>query len=173
MNNNTFIIVNTFLHMKQKFLLFLMLSLISLGIYAQSTSPKRVAIYVMGNVSESIQKVVSSKAASRISRSDNYAAVERTDDFLQAMSQEQDYQVSGEVRDDHIVKFGVRFGVRYVAVFDVNQIEDEGFITARLVDVESGHVAKSVDSNRKVKSINDWINLTNNVAYRLVSIRSN
>lgn len=91
---------------------------------------------------------------------------------MAALTKEQDYQVSGEVRDDQIAEISARFGVRYVAIFDANQIEDTGFMTARLIDVESGLVVKSVDNNRKIQSLNDWINISNNVAYRLVSEKS-
>ncbi len=143
-----------------------------ISLFAYGQSKEKVAIYVIGDVNESIQKVISSKAAARISRSDRLIAVERTDDFLAALTREQDYQVSGEVRDDQIAEIGARFGVRYVAIFDANQIEDTGFMTARLIDVESGLVVKSVDNNRKIQSLNDWINISNNVAYRLVSEKS-
>lgn len=154
----------------KKMILMVITCLITVLAHAQSK--EKVALYVIGDITESIQKVVSSKATTRISRSNRYIAVERTEDFLNALSKEQDYQVSGEVSDDQIAQLGVRFGVRYVAVFEVNLIEETCFMAARLIDVESGLVIKSVDTSRQIKNIEDWINITNNVCYRLVSEKS-
>lgn len=155
----------------KKFLLFALFA-VCISAFAQAQTKEKVAVYVTGNVSCTYKKIISSKAVSRISRSDSYVAVERTDAFLKALSKEQDYQLSGEVRDDQIAELGVRFGVRYVAVFDVTQTHDMGFVSARMIDVETGMVIKSADSNRTINSSEDWVAIVNNVAFRLVSKNS-
>lgn len=154
--------------MRKMFLLALLIFGVTMSVQAQQVKEK-VAVYVSGDVSSNCKKVISSKAVSRISRSDNYVAVERTEAFLNVLTKEQDYQLSGEVRDDQIAALGVRFGVRYVAVFEITQMDHTGFISARMIDVESGMVIKSADTSRTIKSPEDWGALTNNVAYRLVS----
>lgn len=137
---------------------------------AQAQEKEKVAVYVTGAIENADLKIIGSKAVSRISRSDEYVAVERTDTFLKAITREQDYQLSGEVRDDQIAALGKRFGVRYVAVFEVSRLGDDScFIAARMIDVESGLVRKSIDANRKIASTNDLVALTNNVAFRLIS----
>ena len=153
----------------------ILLALLVLGttMYVQAQQPKeKVAVYVSGDVNGSLKKIISSKAVSRISRSDDYVAVERTEDFLNVLTKEQDYQLSGEVRDDQIAELGVRFGVRYVAVFEATKTYDTGFVSARMIDVETGMVVKSVDTSRKIKSVDDWTAITNNVAFRLISKKS-
>lgn len=153
----------------------LLLALFAIGAttYVQAQQSKeKVAVYVSGDISSNYKKIISAKAVSRISRSENYAAVERTDAFLDVLTKEQDYQLSGEVRDDQIAELGVRFGVRYVAVFEATQTYDTGFVSARMIDVESGMVIKSVDTSRNIKSPEDWAAITNNVAFRLVSKNS-
>lgn len=153
----------------------LLLALFAIGatMYVQAQQSKeKVAVYVSGDISSNYKKIISAKAVSRISRSENYAAVERTDAFLDVLTKEQDYQLSGEVRDDQIAELGVRFGVRYVAVFEATQTYDTGFVSARMIDVESGMVIKSVDTSRNIKSPEDWAAITNNVAFRLVSKNS-
>lgn len=156
--------------MKKVFLL----ALLVLGIHsiAQAQGKEKVAVYVSGEIGDTCKKIISSKAVSRISRSDNFAAVERTEAFLDALTREQDYQLSGEVRDDQIAALGRRFGARYVAVFEATEADETGFVSARMIDVESGLVIKSVDTSRKIRSTEDWIALTNNVAFRLVSAKS-
>ena len=141
--------------------------------YAQEQEKKKVALYVSGEISDANKKIVSSKAVSRISRSTEYVAVERTEAFLNALSKEQDYQLSGEVRDEQIVALSKRFGAKYVAVLEVSETEDNTcFISARLINVESGLVIKSADGNRLIKTTDDLVALANNVAYRLVSRNS-
>lgn len=153
--------------MKKLFLLFLLA--FGVSTFTQAQVKEKVAVYVSGDVSGNYKKIIGSKAVTRISRSENYAAVERTDAFLDVLTKEQDYQLSGEVRDDQIAALGVRFGVKYVAVFEATQTYDSGFISARLIDVESGMVMKSADTNRTIKSTEDWSAMVNNVAFRLVS----
>lgn len=148
-----------------------LLGLLALGIVPSvcAQSKEKIAVYVSGEISNNYKKVISAKAVSRISRSEKYAAVERTDAFLDVLTKEQDYQLSGEVRDDQIAELGVRFGARYVAVFEATQTYDTGVISARMIDVETGMVIKSADNSRKIESTEDWTAITNNVAFRLVS----
>ena len=141
--------------------------------YAQGNVKEKIAVYLTGAIADSYKKIIGSKAVSRISRSTEYVAIERTEDFLNVLTKEQDYQLSGEVRDDQIAAIGKRFAARYVAVFEVSKADSIGFISARLIDVESGLIVKSVDANRKVESSEEWIALTNNVAFRLISAKSN
>ena len=156
--------------MKKVFLLLTMALCVIVGVNAQGAGKDKVAVYVTGNVDNSNKEIISSKMISRVSNTKGYVAVERTEAFLNAITQESDYQVSGEVRDDQIATLGKRFGAKLVAVVEANTTTEENcFISARLIDVESGMVLKSVDGNRKITTTNELIALTNNVAYRLMS----
>lgn len=152
----------------------LLLALLALGTMAfvKAQSKEKVAVYVSGTVDDTCKNIISAKAVSRISRSTGYAAVERTKAFIDMLTTEQDYQLAGEIRDDQIAALGKRFGARYVAAIEATHAGDIGFISARMIDVESGLVVKSADTNREIRSVEDWIALTNNVAYRLVSTKS-
>ena len=57
-------------------------------------------------------------------------------------------------------------------MFEITKAYDTGFVSARMIDVESGMVIKSADTSRKLKSVDDWGALANNVAFRLVSKNS-
>ncbi|MBP3356691.1 MAG: hypothetical protein J6K95_05985 [Rikenellaceae bacterium] len=157
--------------MKKLFLLALSLWGVTVCVEAQQTKEK-VAVYVSGDVSAGYKKIISAKAVSRISRSESFAAVERTDAFLDVLTKEQDYQLSGEVRDDQIAELGRRFGARYVAVLEATETDGTGFISARMIDVEGGLIIKSADTSRKIESAEDWAAVANNVAFRLVSKNS-
>ena len=159
--------------MKKVFLLLTMALCVVVGVNAQGVGKDKVAVYVTGNLDNSHKQIVTAKAMSRISRCKEYVTLERTEAFLNAIVQESDYQVSGEVREDQIVSIGQRFGAQLVAILEVNKIDDGTcFLSARIINVESGMVLKSVDASRKITGTDDLIALTNNVTYRLVSKES-
>lgn len=137
------------------------------GVLAQSVKQK-VAVYMTGDVEESYKKVMGAKLVSAITATKGYAAVERTADFLAALSSEQDYQMSGEVRDSQIARLGQRFGVKYVVVADISEIFDELFVTSRLINVETGLVEAAFDENSPAESLDQLITLSTKVANGLL-----
>ncbi len=137
--------------------------------YAQEQAKKKVAVYMTGNgIDEAYKKVIGAKLVSAITESGEYAAVERTADFLAALSAENDYQTSGEVRDSQIAKLGQKFGVRYVVVADVSELFDEYFIAARMINVETGLVERAFDTNGAASSMAQLISLSKDVASGLL-----
>ncbi len=121
---------------------------------------------------EAYKKVIGSKLVNAITESGEYAAVERTADFLAALSAESDYQTSGEVRDSQIARLGQKFGVRYVVVADASELFDEYFIAARLINVETGLVERAFDVNGPADSMAQLVSLAENVANGLLGIYS-
>ena len=137
------------------------------------TVKKKVAVYMTGNdVDESYKKIIGAKFVSTITATDEYAAVERTADFLAALSSEQDYQASGEVRDNQIARIGQRFGVRYVVVADVTELFDELFIASRMINVETGLVEKAFEANGPYgDNMSQLIDIATKVANGLMRVR--
>ena len=113
----------------------------------------KLAVYVQGAASEEQKKVVGARIISAIVKSEKYAAVERTADFLAELRREQGYQYSGNVDDGQIIKLGKQFGVKMVCVADVGK----SYLFARMIDIETGLVA-SVSGMREV-SLSDLDNL--------------
>jgi hypothetical protein len=109
---------------------------------------KTVAVYVTGNCSENIRKIVGSRIIAHIVRSKDYAAVERTEDFNAALRREQNYQYSGNVDDGQVIKLGKQFGAGLVCVADASEktkvsnykYNYEYLFTARLINIETGLV---------------------------------
>lgn len=134
-----------------------------------AASPKKVAVYVEGDLSANESRVASSSALSRISGNKNYTCFERNEDFVNAMMKEQDYQLSGEVSEKEIRKIGERFGVDYVIAIVVTSDDESTFASARLLNLETGQVLKSVSSDREGSGIKVIKPLVNNVTYRLIS----
>lgn len=154
-----------------RLVLALMLGLgVGFGAAAQDAPKKKVAVYMTGkSIDESYKKVIGAKLVSAITQSGEYAAVERTADFLAALSAENDYQTSGEVRDSQIAALGQKFGVKYVAVADVSEVFGEFFIAARMINVETGLVEKAFDTNGAAESMAQLVALSNAVASGLIS----
>lgn len=136
---------------------------------------KKVAVYATGQVSAAHRSVVNSAALGQVSRSKEYVAYERNEAFVDAMNAEQDYQVGGEVPDGEIRKVGARHGVDYVIVVNTEIMgEGEGVchMAARLIELESGKIVKSVNLKRKMADEDVIPNMANNVAYRLLNSKS-
>lgn len=143
--------------------------MIAPSVSAQTAVKKKVAVYMTGSdVQDSYKKVIGAKLVSAITATNEYAAVERTADFLAALSSEQDFQTSGEVQDSQIARLGQKFGVRYVVVTDVSEVFGELFVTARLINVESALVEKAFDANAPAESMAQLIDLSAYVAKGLL-----
>ena len=150
----------------------IIISLILLGLItpiANAQNPKKkVAVYMTGEIENSYKKVIGAKLVTAITATDEYAAVERTADFLAALSSEQDYQTSGAVKDSQIARIGQQFGVRYVVVADVNELFDEIFIAARLINVETGLVEKAADASSIAENMSQLVDLSSQISNKLL-----
>lgn len=157
-------------------LLLILLSsiIVNIPLYAQERAKlayytkKKVAVYMTGGTDATYKKVIGAKLVNALAESGEYAAVERTADFLAALSAENDFQTSGEVQDSQIVRLGQKFGVRYVVVADASEIFDEYFIEARLINVETGLVERAFDINGPADSMEQLVALSKNVAAGLL-----
>lgn len=140
-------------------------------LYAQEHAKNKVAGYMTGGTSDATyKKVIGAKLVNVITESGEYAAVERTADFLAALSSESDYQTSGEVRDSQIARLGQKFGVRYVIVANASELFDEYFIVARLINVETGLVERAFDINGPADSMAQLVSLSQKVAKGLLGV---
>ena len=102
-----------------------------------------VAVYVHGNANEDEKKVIAQRIIANMVKSNEYAVVERTAEFLAELKREQGYQYSGNVDDGQIIKLGKQFGVKLVCVADVQRDGDYYLIATRMVNVETGLVVSA------------------------------
>ena len=156
----------------KKILIFslLLTALMPVCVSAQNQVKKKVAVYVMGDADKNDQKVVANTMISALTMSDNYVAVERMNDFINALNKEIDNQTSGAVRDKDIAAIGQQFGAKYVDVIEVSEIRDEMYIAARMVDVESAAVIASYQNSAPVETMEQLRKLARDVAGRLLGL---
>lgn len=156
----------------KKILIFslLLTVLMPVSVNAQNQVKKKVAVYVMGDADQNDQKVVANTMISALTMSDNYVAVERMNEFINALNKEIDNQTSGAVRDKDIAAIGQQFGAKYVDVIEVSEIRDEMYIAARMVDVESAAVIASYQNSAPVETMEQLRKLARDVAGRLLGL---
>ncbi len=147
----------------KRYILFLLTTMISFGVFAQP-STKKVGIYITGEINANYKKVIVSKMISQITQTDGFVAVERTNEFLSALSREQDYQLSGAVSDNDIARLGAQFGVHYVLVADLSELFEEVFVSARAINVETAQIIAATETNSKVDSMQSLTDLANNIS---------
>ncbi|MBQ7820191.1 MAG: hypothetical protein IJ341_10895 [Bacteroidales bacterium] len=137
-----------------------------------SAQSKKVAVYVEGEITNSDKSIVSSAVLARMSGNRQYIPFERNEAFINALNQEQDFQLSGEVPEKEIRGVGERLGVDYVLA--VNVVINDGvcYMTAKLINLETGEIDKTVNLNRKYTGQEVLTALANNVAYRILNKQS-
>ena len=137
--------------MKKVFYVLLAMTALSSG-KAFGQGKTNLAVYVYGSAGEETKKLVAQRFIATIVRSDKYAAVERTDDFLAELRRELGYQYSGNVDDGQIIRLGKQFGVKMVCVVEVGASKGGGgyrydtynyIIASRMVDIETGLVVSA------------------------------
>lgn len=131
------------------------------------TAKQKVAVYVTGDTEAGYKKVIGSKLVTGITRSEGYAAVERTADFLAELTKEQDYQMSGAVSDNQIARLGQQFGVRYVLVADISEVFESMFISARMIDVQTAQITNSTESDAVVDDMNSLSKIAESIVVQL------
>ncbi|MDE7407542.1 MAG: formylglycine-generating enzyme family protein [Muribaculaceae bacterium] len=72
--------------------------------------------------------------------------------------------MSGEVKDSQIAAIGKQFGAKFVLVVDISEVFDELFISARLVNVESGVITATAEELIAEPNSTKLINASEKVA---------
>lgn len=149
--------------------LFYLIIFIILGCSFKAKASDKVSVFIEGSLSELQEQIVNNAFMSRLSSTKTYSVFERSELFIDALNQEHDYQVSGEVSESQIRKIANKYGVDFVIAVSVMCDGDDIYMSARLIHVVSGKVEKTVSLDRKGYSNKVLKNLSNNVAYRLLS----
>lgn len=134
---------------------------------------KKAAVYVEGNLNKDNTHIVSSAIVARMATCNDYTPFERNEVFVNALNKELDYQLSGEIPEKEIREVGERLGVDYAVVVYVTIGSDlQCYLTARIINIESGEILKTVNQRREYKDSQTLYSIANNVAYRLFNRKS-
>ncbi len=137
---------------------------------SEAMAAKKVAVYAEGEISNANKSIVCSSVLSRLSGNKDYKAFERNSAFVNALDKEQDYQTSGDVPEKEIRSVAQRMGVDYVIV--VNTVisgDDHCHMSARMIDLVTGEIIKTVNLKREYTGTDVISSMANNLAYRLIN----
>lgn len=157
-----------------KRLSFLFFMVLACTVFAnEAMAAKKVAVYAEGEISKSTKSIVCSSVISRLSGNNAYKAFERNPSFVNALDKEQDYQTSGDVPEKEIRSVAQRMGVDYVIVVNtIISADEQCYMSARLIDLASGEIIKTVNIKREYTGTDIISSMANNLAYRLISNNS-
>lgn len=136
-------------------------------------APKKVAVFVEGNINAEQESMINSAVMARLSGNRDFRVFERNANFLRALQREHDYELSGEVSEDQIRAIGSRLGVDYViAICAVITKDDKCQMSARLLNIETGETLKTCNDIRDYEDSSTLTTMANMVTYRLITRRS-
>lgn len=126
-------------------------------------SQKTVAVYVTSSesVSPETKSILGSELVSAITRTNEYVAIERTDEFMAQVSQERG---NYEIDDAKLYDLGKKFGASNVCVADVTKFGDEYYIVARLLDIRTSKVWRTSRKYSKLASLKDLVETSESLA---------
>jgi hypothetical protein len=132
---------------------------------AQKPAEKsRIAVYVTGDKAEGERKALGTKMLVALVNSGKYIAIERTEEFLAQIDNEQLKQRSGSVDDNQISQLGKQFGVQYVCIANITHAFGTYQVSARIIDVETAVVVSVGEDDSPLRNMDD---LTS-VSFRIV-----
>ncbi|MDE6450153.1 MAG: hypothetical protein K2L41_08765 [Muribaculaceae bacterium] len=143
---------------------FFIIIAIAICAVCQLIAQNQIAIYVVGDASNSYKKVVASALTQAVNSDGHFQAVERTEDFLGALGNEVSYQNSGAVSQARITELGRQFGAQYVFVVDLNNVLGELYASSRIINVERNIVESASDESSKVSNMDQLRNLANQIS---------
>ena len=122
-----------------KKLLILLLSAISLVIFAQKQVAMLEPLIVAGNVKPIEKSMIRGEMTKAIASQNGYSAFSRTD--IDQIMMEQNFQQSGMVDDATRKRIGAMQGVDYVCITKITKEGNAYYLEANLLNIESGQIS--------------------------------
>lgn len=158
--------------MKKILFLFVVCLLASMQVGA-SAAKLTMAVNVFGSVTPEARNLVESAFLQRLSGNKSFVVFERNNAFINRLNREIDFQTSGNVPVSEIRAIGARMGVDYVTLVNIDVVCDEVVMTARIVNLETGQIIKTVTDSRQMEDLGTFKGMANTIAYRLYSRTTN
>lgn len=150
--------------MKKLFLL-ITYCLVTLFAVAQT----KVAVYVnsASEVDEAVKQIIGSELVTALSANQQYTAVDRSTDFLNALKQEQSEQVSGNLDDSQVQQLGQKFGVHQVCIANITPYQSKFYIQAKMVDVESATILATCREISALQDLDEIVSVSEKLSQKL------
>ena len=122
-----------------KKLLILLLSALSLTVFAQKQVAMLEPLVVAGNVKPIEKSMIRGEMTKAIASQNGYSAFSRTD--IDQIMAEQNFQQSGLVDDATRKRIGAMQGVDYVCITKITKEGNAYYLEANLLNIESGQIS--------------------------------
>ena len=129
---------------------------------------KTVAVYVTASegVPQETKRILGSELVAAITRNPDYVAIERTNEFLSQVSQEQGRY--NNIDDKKLFELGQKYGASNVCVAEITKFGDEYYIVSRLLDIKTQRVWKTARKSSELKTLGELMSVSEAVADELV-----
>jgi TolB-like protein len=131
------------------------LALVAVLVLAAAALPALPKVAVLdavipANMDKSVIVPVTDKIAEEIVKSKQYSVLDRAN--VEQVLKEKEFQVSGMVQDSDIKQAGKYLGADFVVVARVSLVEGTYFLSAKMINVESGAVFAQVSDQEEGKA---------------------
>lgn len=129
---------------------------------------KTVAVYVTASdgVPQETKRILGSELVAAITRNPDYVAIERTEEFLSQVSQEQGRY--NNIDDTKLFELGQKYGASNVCIAEITKFGDEYYIVSRLLDIRTQRVWKTARKYSALKSLKELIEVSESLADELI-----
>ena len=138
-----------------------------LSVYSQDTGKISVAVsdFEAQGISNDEAAIITNRIRSELTKTGVFTVVERGQ--MEAILKEQGFQQSGCTTDECIVEVGQLLNVKQMVAGSIGKIGSILTISARVIDVATGKIIKTVDSDCKCKIEELLTRTTKDVAQKL------
>jgi TolB-like protein len=145
----------------------LLLSVICLSVYSQETGKISIAVsdFIAQGISNDEAAIITNRIRSELTKTGVFTVVERGQ--METILKEQGFQQSGCTTDKCIVEVGQLLNVKQMVAGSIGKIGSILTISARVIDVATGKIIKTVDSDCKCKIEELLTKTTKDVAQKL------
>lgn len=158
----------------KKLNLFLLFLLLAHPFFAQTN----VAVYVTGLNSDQkdTQKIIGNEIVAGIVNNTEYAATERTEDFLNSLKEEIGISQITNVDDHTLRELGGKFDATMVCVASVMPFQDAYYIQIRVLDVKTEKILATARETSSLTSLDEIVavseKLVDKLSKQLIAIKA-
>lgn len=137
----------------------------SIAMFAQT----KVAVYVAPNdkLDETTLQIIGSELVAGIVTNNEYIAIERTQEFLAAIQQEQNSS-DQTIDDEKLRTLGKQVGASIVCAANVIPYQDSYYIQARMLNVESATIEATARATSTLASLDEIVSAAESLTTKLM-----
>lgn len=132
------------------------LAIICTAFATEAIGATKIAIFVDGTIDESDKFVIESRVGTALNGT-GLTVLERTQNFLDMVTKEQAYQLSGEVSPKEVCQLGERWGATTVIAIYIVESRGTMVATAKIINVKTGRVLGTISNHRSCRTMDDVI----------------